>query len=104
VIVAYTVGQTRCLRIGKATAVKQYLITLIAGAAVVSAAILALHDVAPGLLGTFYNLMTVHPYITAIWGLLAIVGIDRDLVALRDGLSYSNVGAKAAAHLFGRKA
>lgn len=53
----------------------------------------------PALVEFAYALLEQHHVLVGSWGLLVVVGIDYALVAMRDAVSFSNVGAKARAHL-----
>lgn len=69
-----------------------------AAGAAVTAGWLALWHYAPAAPQVIYSMLTKHPWLTGVWLMLAIVGVDYALVAARDTVSYRGVGSKAAAH------
>lgn len=72
--------------------------TLAVGGILAAAGWVSLHYYYPAIPLVIYDLLTLYPWLTGVWLLLAVVGLDAALVAARDAISYGNVGAKAQAH------
>lgn len=73
-------------------------LTLSIGGAVGVGGWVALYHYYPAVPVVIFDLLTLYPWLTGVWLLLAVVGLDAALVAARDALSYGNVGQKARAH------
>lgn len=73
-------------------------LTAATGALIIATGWLGLYHFFPSIPLLIYHLLANHPWLTGVWLALAVIGIDSSSVALRDALSYGNVGQKARAH------